>query len=102
MLFFKLWKLATLKALTRHEYSGIIHSRVEKFYLILGVNKMHCSHCSSLMAEIETQKDVNIEQSRYECPVCRRTQLVTRTLDQWKDHLALMSGRLAKQALRYP
>jgi transcription elongation factor Elf1 len=63
---------------------------------------MHCSHCSSLMAEIETQKDGRIEQSRYECPVCGREQLSTRTLDQWKDRLTLLTGRLERQALRYP
>jgi transposase-like protein len=62
---------------------------------------MHCSHCSSLMAVIETQKDRRTEQSRYECPVCGRTQLVTRTLDQWNDHLTSMSGRFARQAPPY-
>lgn len=99
MLFFESWKLAALKTLKRYECSEFILSRVKTY--LLGVNKMHCTHCSSLMAEIETQKDVKIEQLRYECPVCRRTQLVTRTLDQWKDHLSLESGRLARQALRY-
>lgn len=61
---------------------------------------MHCSHCSSLMAEVETQKEGRTEQSRFECPVCGRTQLITRTLDQWKENLTLQMGRLARQALR--
>lgn len=61
---------------------------------------MHCSHCSSLMAEVETRKEGRTEQSRFECPVCGRTQLITRTLDQWKENLTLQMGRLARQALR--
>jgi transposase-like protein len=62
---------------------------------------MHCSHCSSLMAEIETQKDGRIEQSRYECPICGRTQLVTRTLEQWND-LTFKSRRSARETARHP
>ncbi len=62
---------------------------------------MHCSHCSSLMAEVESQKEGRTEQSLFECPVCGRTQLITRTLDQWKENLTLQMGRLARQTLRH-
>ncbi len=41
---------------------------------------MRCSHCSSLMAEVETQKDGRTEQTRFECPNCGRSQLVTQRM----------------------
>jgi DNA-directed RNA polymerase subunit M/transcription elongation factor TFIIS len=41
---------------------------------------MHCSHCSSLMAEVETQQDGRTEQTRFECPNCGRSQLVTQRM----------------------
>jgi transposase-like protein len=58
---------------------------------------MHCSHCASLMAKLETQQEGHTEQSRYECPVCGRTQLTTQTINQWKGTLSLQMGRAAKQ-----
>ena len=62
---------------------------------------MHCSHCTSLMAELETQQEGHTEQSRYECPVCGRTQLITKTIDRWKENLTQQMGRLPKQTLRH-
>ncbi|MCU7847401.1 MAG: hypothetical protein KZQ89_05245 [Candidatus Thiodiazotropha sp. (ex Lucinoma kastoroae)] len=62
---------------------------------------MHCSHCSSLMAEVETQKEGRTEQSLFECPVCARTQLITRTLDQWKENVSLQTERMARRVLRH-
>lgn len=41
---------------------------------------MRCSHCSSLMAEVETENDGRTEQSRFECPTCGRSQLVTQRI----------------------
>lgn len=41
---------------------------------------MRCSHCSSLMAEVETQQDGRTEQTRFECPNCGRSQLVTQRM----------------------
>ena len=38
---------------------------------------MHCRHCSSLMVEIEIQKDKHTEQTRLECPNCGRVRLQT-------------------------
>ncbi|MCG8093582.1 MAG: hypothetical protein JAZ17_08130 [Candidatus Thiodiazotropha endolucinida] len=52
------------------------------------------------MAKLETQQEGHTEQSRYECPVCGRTQLTTKTIDQWKEHLSLQMGRLPGQTLR--
>lgn len=57
---------------------------------------MHCSHCASLMAELETLKEGHTKQSRYECPICKRTQLITKTIDQWKENLSLQMERVTK------
>ena len=62
---------------------------------------MHCSHCASLMAELETHQEGHTEQSRYECPVCGRTQLITKTIDQWKENVSLQMGRMPRQTLRH-
>ena len=39
---------------------------------------MHCTHCFSLMIEMERQRDDRTEQTRFECPTCGRNHLVTR------------------------
>jgi len=39
---------------------------------------MRCSHCSSLVFEVETLVDGHIEQSHFECSFCGMSQLVTR------------------------
>ena len=62
---------------------------------------MHCSHCASLMAKLESQKSGHTEQSRYECPTCGRTQLSTRTIDQWKEQLTAQMSRLGNRTLRH-
>jgi transposase-like protein len=62
---------------------------------------MHCSHCASLMAELETHQEGHTEQSRYECPICGRTQLTTKTIDQLKDSLSLQMERVSKQTLHH-
>jgi hypothetical protein len=62
-------------------------------------NNMHCSHCKSLMVEVGVQRDDRTEQTLYECPVCQRTQLVTRTLHQWRSD-SMMTCRFANRALR--
>ena len=41
---------------------------------------MRCSHCSSLVFEVETLVDGHIEQSHFECSFCGMSQLVTRRL----------------------
>jgi phage FluMu protein Com len=61
---------------------------------------MHCSHCNSLMAEVGVQRDSRTEQTLYECPICQRTQLVTRTLHQWRNDAQSTTHRLAKRTLR--
>jgi hypothetical protein len=61
---------------------------------------MHCSHCKSLMAEVGVQRDNRTELALYECSVCRRTQLVTRSLHQWRNGPSLTKGRYAHRALR--
>ncbi len=59
---------------------------------------MHCSHCASLMAELETLQEGHTEQSRYECPICGQIQLTTKTIDQWKEKLSQQMDR----ALKHP
>ena len=41
---------------------------------------MRCSHCSSLVFEVETLVDGHIEQSHFECSFCGMSQLVTRRI----------------------
>lgn len=41
---------------------------------------MQCSHCNSLMAEVETHQAGRTEQKRFECQVCGRTELVTQRI----------------------
>lgn len=62
---------------------------------------MHCSHCTSLMAELETLQEGHTEQSKYECPVCGRTQLITKTIDRWKANFSQQMGHIPKQTLRH-
>ncbi|MCU7796341.1 MAG: hypothetical protein KZQ75_04325 [Candidatus Thiodiazotropha sp. (ex Myrtea spinifera)] len=62
---------------------------------------MNCSHCASLMARLESQKIGQTEQSRYECPTCGRTQLTTRTIDQWKEQLSGQMSRFNNRTLRH-
>jgi len=47
---------------------------------------MRCSHCSSLMAEVESQNDGRTEQTRFECPNCGRSQLVTQRMVMTNRH----------------
>jgi|GEM_PF-2619920 len=53
---------------------------------------MHCSHCASLMAETETRQDGRTEQSRFECPVCGREQLLTRRISLSGSHQEAMTA----------
>ncbi len=39
---------------------------------------MHCTHCFSLMIQMEHQQDRRTEQTRFECPNCGRNHLSTR------------------------
>jgi transcription elongation factor Elf1 len=53
------------------------------------------------MAKLESQKSGHTEQSRYECPTCGRTQLSTRTIDQWKEQLSTQMSRFGNRTLRH-
>jgi transcription elongation factor Elf1 len=52
------------------------------------------------MALLETQKSGHTEQSTYECPTCGRTQLSTKTIDQWKEQLTAQMSRFGNRTLR--
>jgi transcription elongation factor Elf1 len=62
---------------------------------------MHCSHCKSLMAEVGVQRDNQTEQTRYECPVCQRTELITRHLVHWRNDLSVSNCRIGGRVLRH-
>jgi transcription elongation factor Elf1 len=53
------------------------------------------------MAQLETKKSGQTEQTTYECPTCGRTQLSTRTIDQWKEQLSTQMSRLGNRTLRH-
>jgi NAD-dependent SIR2 family protein deacetylase len=61
---------------------------------------MHCSHCASHMAKLDTQKDGDTEQLIYECPTCGRTQLTTRTVNHWKEQMKMQMSRIGNRTLR--
>jgi ribosomal protein L37AE/L43A len=62
---------------------------------------MHCSHCKSLMAEIAVLQDTYTEQTHYECPVCQRTQLVTKRIYLRKNDLTVATCRFSNRSLRH-